>query len=323
MARNILIVDHVATRRTSLKLLLAHENYQVIEASSCEAALAMIEKRRIDVVLTETELPTRSGLFLLKQLKEKRPDIEVILLTHNASSYNLLQALRNGAHDFIVRPIDSGEFLFQALERAYQAIQRRLEERQFVTELEARNRQIRTTLTRMTELHRAMESLAAIDGPGELLQGFLDAAFGLVQAEHGLLALETPQSKLAIKLSRGLNTDFCRACAEQIPEGLLTAIFNHARPILVSEKLPPKLQQKAFDAECRALLAHPGLLALPLRRGTHLIGLLALSGHPKHAPFSEADLQRLTQLAAHLSLALEKAGRIRRLHQQIRRKAHV
>jgi len=323
MARTLLIVDHVATRRTSLKLLLVQEQYQVLEAASCEAALALIERRRIDVVLTETELPSRSGLFLLKELKRKRPDIEVILLTHNASSYNLLQALRNGAHDFIVRPIDSGEFLFQALERAYRAIQLRQEERQLVIELEVRNRQMSSTLHRMSELQHALERLAMLEDPGELLQGLLDAAVGLVHAERGLLALIGRDGDLAVKLSRGLDQEFCRACAEKIPDGLLSAIFDHGRPILIAGKLPPKLEQKTAAEEREVLFTTPGVLAIPVRSGTRLIGLLVMAGHPRQLPFNEADLQRLTQLAAHAALLLEKAGRIRQLNKQAQQRQYA
>jgi len=323
MARTVLIVDHVATRRTSMKLLLVQENYQVLEAASCEAALTMFEHRRIDVVLTETELPSRSGLFLLKELKQKHPEVEVILLTHNASSFNLLQALRNGAHDFIVRPIDSGEFLFQALERAYQAIQLRLEERQLVIELEVRNRQMSSSLNRMSELHQAIKKLSAVDEPGELLQRLLDTAMDLTQAERGLLILGNAEVPPAIKLSRGLESGFCQACAEAIPPGLLSAIFEHERPILVAGPLPLKLRQKATSTELEAMFQDPGLLAMPLRRGHRKIGLLAVAGHPRQLPFAEVDLQGLTQLCAHASLALEKAGKIRELRRQTAPKADV
>jgi len=323
MARTLLIVDHVAARRTSLKLLLCQEHYKVLEAASCEAALTMIERRRIDVVLTETELPSRSGLFLLKELKDKHPDIEVILLTHNASSYNLLQALRNGAHDFIVRPIDSGEFLFQALDRAYGVIQRRQEDRQLMIELEVRNRQMSTALNRMSALQRAIEELASLEDPGDLLQRLLDAAIDQAQAEKGLLALVNRTGNPAVKISRGLSPAFCQSCAEQIPAGLLTAIFEHGRPILVAGKLPPKLHQRASRLEVEGLFANPGLLAIPIRRGPRPIGLLGLFGHPRQTPFTEADLQRLTQLTTHASLALEKAGRIRILNRRAQHQAHA
>jgi 2-keto-3-deoxy-L-rhamnonate aldolase RhmA len=63
-----------------------------------------------------------SGLFLLRRVKELRPEIEVILITHSASSYNLLQALRGGAFDFIVRPIDSGEPQLQSADEVRQAV---------------------------------------------------------------------------------------------------------------------------------------------------------------------------------------------------------
>lgn len=315
MSRSVLIVDHVATRRTSLKRLLDQQQYQVLESASCEAALTMISQRRIDIVLTETELPTKSGLFLLKEAKQKHPDIEVILLTHNASSYNLLQALRNGAYDFIVRPIDSGEILFHALEKAYRAIQLRHDNQQLIVELEAKNHLLADTLSRLQELNKSIEKIAATTEPGELLNELLNSAVEQLHASRGLLALGNHGTAPGIKISRGLDAEFCQACSSNVPDGLLNAIFQHNRPILIASQMPQKLQEKATDLERQYLLQTPGLLAVPLRRGMKQIGLLALAGHPEQKSFTESDLQFLTQLSHHATLALEKAGMIRQLQQ--------
>ena len=127
--KRILVVDNESQRRDNLNRLLRERGMEALEAASCEEALELLEgDERIGLVLTETELPSMSGLFLLRRVKELRPEIEVILITHSASSYNLLQALRGGAFDFIVRPVDGGEILSSALQRAFDHMARRRRE---------------------------------------------------------------------------------------------------------------------------------------------------------------------------------------------------
>jgi len=114
---SILIVDNVSDRRQQLKAMLFERDDTILEAETSEAALDLMKESPLDLIITETELSTRSGLYLLQEVKKHYPETEVILTTHNASSFNLLQALRHGAFDFIVRPIDTSEILFNVIDK--------------------------------------------------------------------------------------------------------------------------------------------------------------------------------------------------------------
>ena len=94
---SILIVDNVSERRQHLKAMLFERDDSILEAETSEAALDLMKESPVDLIITETELSTRSGLYLLQEIKKHYPETEVILTTHNASSFNLLQALRQ--HD--------------------------------------------------------------------------------------------------------------------------------------------------------------------------------------------------------------------------------
>lgn len=314
MQRQILLVDHSVERRDHLKKLLVERDILVLEAASCEEALEILQSSRIPLVLAETELPTLSGLHLLKTIKERSPESEVILITHNASSYTLLQALRNGAYDFIVRPIDTGEILHNALERAFSHIQLREENLHLLEKLEEQNRSLQRSFTMLKSLNSSIERLASTTDIEELFHELLATATTELQAERGFLALfDRTAENLALKVSKGISAESCRRYTHGIPAGLVMAIARRGKPILISGRLPPTLVNKASPGEIESLLAAPDLLAAPLRRKDRIIGTVILSGNRKSVPFDEHELNFLIQLAHHAVLALEKVGIIHQL----------
>ncbi len=216
--KRVLVVDHSAQRRSQLQSLLAEGGIRVLEAASCEEALTVLQRENIPLVLTETELPSKSGLFLLKTIKERAPEVEVILITHNASSYNLLQALRNGAYDFIVRPIDTGEILYNALERAFRQIQLRHENQQLLLELERQNRSLQRAHKMLKSLNSSIERLATTQGIEDLFMELLTCATTELHAARGFLALfDREGGKLSLKAGKGISNETCRHYADGIP----------------------------------------------------------------------------------------------------------
>lgn len=310
----ILVVDDAAPRRDVISHLLREKGFEVLEAATCEAALELLAREDVALVLTETELPAKSGLFLLKSVKETKPNLEVVLITHNASSYNLLQALRLGAYDFIVRPVDTGEILHSVVERALGHIQLRQQNARLVHDLEENNRFLRHSLKMMKALNQSIERLAAAHNIEDLLRELLTAAISEVQAQKGFLALfERNSGKLGLKAGEGIPPSVCRRYAAQLPEGLTTAIAKRGKPVLVPGDLPAKMLNLAGVTERELLFSASGLLAAPLKFKDRSVGIVVISGQESRPDFTEHDLQFLIQLSHHAALALEKAGIIHQL----------
>lgn len=315
-AAQVLVVDPSPQRRQQLIKLLASQHYRAREASTCEEALRLLAQTPLAVILTDTELPTKSGLFLLQQVKKRYPDSEVILLTHNASSYNLLQALRHGAYDFIVRPIDTGEILFNALDRAFHAVGLRQENHRLLREAETRNELLGQALRMTRALNSSIARLAQTVDIGDLLRELLELAVTQLQAQRGFLALYNPTSgRIGIKVCKGIAASFSDTCHDDIPGGLIRQMIDRGKPLLVADSLPAQLAELASDLEKRQLLTSPGIMMIPLQRGERSVGCMTLVGHPQGFPFTQQDLQFLLQLSQHALLALERAGQIRLLKQ--------
>ncbi|BCR05748.1 hypothetical protein DESUT3_28170 [Desulfuromonas versatilis] len=309
-----LIVDPAADRRKELQLLLADQPVEITEAASSERALELLKNQLVEVVLTDTELPGKSGLYLLQTIKKNHPEIEVIVLSHNASSFNVLQALRNGAADFIVRPVDTGEPLINALNRAIDHLGRRRRQELRLRELERKNGHLNQMLARMKSLQNAVDKLASAQEVGVLLQSLVDTAMAELGADKGVLALvDQASNSLGIKAGGGIPASVTRIFSNQLPAGLLVAMARRGKPVLIPGELPEGLARLSSQAERQILLTRPGLISAPLRIREKAVGLAVVLGHAEQKPFDEQDLHYLLQLSHHATIVLEKLGLIHQL----------
>jgi len=309
----VILVDHLAERRKDLKELLLKINVEVLETDSSLEALSLLAREEVSLILTETELPGKSGLYLLKESKKKCPEVEVILISHNAASFNLLQALRHGAYDFIIRPIDSEEILASTLSKAFSQVRLRRQNQRLLLELEAKNRILEHSLKMLETLTESIELFATSTEIEDLFKKLLHCAVRELEAQRGLLILQDKSGRLALKVSQGLEAKLTSELAGGIPVGLIREIATRAKPTLVPGEIPAALQKYLSEMEKTQLLRTPGLLAAPLRIKDRVAGLVLLSGSPQGRSFSQPELQFLIQLCHHAGLALEKAGIIYQL----------
>lgn len=127
--KNILIIDDEEKLRTLLARIISLECFGVIQASDCKSALKKLSQLDIDVVLCDVKLPDGSGVELSKTIKEKYPAIEIILLTAYGNIPNGVQAIKNGAFDYITKGDDNNKIiplLYKASEKA--ALAKRVQE---------------------------------------------------------------------------------------------------------------------------------------------------------------------------------------------------
>jgi DNA-binding NtrC family response regulator len=109
-APTILVVDDEQLIRWSLKDRLSSEGFRVIEADTAASAIARGEEG-VDLVLLDYKLPDGDGLQVLKKLKERDPDILVILLTAFSSIETAVEAMKHGAYHFANKPFNLDEIV--------------------------------------------------------------------------------------------------------------------------------------------------------------------------------------------------------------------
>jgi len=120
--RKILVVDDEITVCKSICRAISSEEYEVDTALSGEEALKKDEQGKFDLVITDLMMPGISGLDLLSSLKEKRPEVMVIMVTGYPTIKTAVQSVRSGAFDYIPKPFTPAE-LRSLVSRAFKKIE--------------------------------------------------------------------------------------------------------------------------------------------------------------------------------------------------------
>lgn len=129
---SVLVVDDEGANRYSVCKTLRRVGYDVHEAASGEEALQQLERTQFDVVLTDIRMnPGMDGVELLRHIKQQSPDAIVILMTGFASLPSAVEAIRLGAHDYLIKP-SSSQDLRQSVARGVERAQNLRHRRQLL-----------------------------------------------------------------------------------------------------------------------------------------------------------------------------------------------
>lgn len=150
---NILVVDDEPSLRKLISRLISLEGYTVLQAASIEEARKLLLKEFVSVILCDVRLPDGNGVDFTKEVITQKPDTQIILMTAYGDIQDGVQAMKNGAFDYIVKADDNGKIiplLAQAIDK-------------FNTKL------------RLQELEKAAIQLKGLDGVIGVSQGITAA----------------------------------------------------------------------------------------------------------------------------------------------------
>lgn len=116
-SKNILIVDDELSVRESLEKVLSRAGYTTKTAGSGNDAIKILHKKQTDIILSDLKMPDGDGLDLLREVRKAYPYIEVILLTGYGTIEKAVEAMKEGAYDFITKPFKKAVIL-STIERA-------------------------------------------------------------------------------------------------------------------------------------------------------------------------------------------------------------
>ena len=106
MSKSILVVDDEQIIRESLSFVLKNEGFTVAESSNGKEALERQEAEPFDIIITDIEMPHMKGVELLKHVRQRTPQTSVIIVTAFGSVETAIAALREGAADYILKPLN-------------------------------------------------------------------------------------------------------------------------------------------------------------------------------------------------------------------------
>jgi DNA-binding NtrC family response regulator len=165
MRGKILIVDDEPTIRETLLLVLKEENYQCELAENGVEGLNRVKEKNFDLIITDLKMPEMGGLELMEKVKIISPKTSVIIITAYASLESAIQALRLGAYDYIIKPLDFDDVILR--------INRLMEHRELLNENEFLRREVQEKFNvtniigesqPMQDVFRLIQKVAATKG---------------------------------------------------------------------------------------------------------------------------------------------------------------
>ncbi len=147
VSRKLLVIDDDTIVRQSIAAYLSDSGFEVREASSGKDGLAIFHDFSPEIVLSDLRMPEMSGMDVLREIHRVSPETPVIVISGVGVMTDVVQALRNGATDYLIKPIADMEVLEHSIRQGLEHADLLKDNQRYRDELEASNRQLRTTLS--------------------------------------------------------------------------------------------------------------------------------------------------------------------------------
>lgn len=242
----VLVVDDERSIRLTLQAILNNAGYTTDVAENAEDALQMLGQGTYDVVVSDIVLPRVSGVMLLKAIRERAPDVQVLMMTGDPTVETAAEAVRAGAADYIVKPVPRDTILRSVASaariKALDDERRRLQEsnRQQLEQLMRQNEELRRAEAFRDEVdavmrHDLKSPLTLIIGAPQTL---LDLNTSLPEADRSLLrSIEQAGYRmldminLSLDLFRIEHGMYERRAAEVDVLDMLREVVRHQAPL--------------------------------------------------------------------------------------------
>ncbi len=122
MEINVLLVDDEKDFVESLAERLKIRDYKVTTACSGDEAINLVKNNEFDVIVLDVQMPGKSGIETLKELKNLEQLAQVIMLTGHATVKSAIEGMKNGAYDYLMKPTET-EDLVEMLNKAYKLVE--------------------------------------------------------------------------------------------------------------------------------------------------------------------------------------------------------
>jgi two-component system response regulator AtoC len=164
--RRVLVVDDEENLRHMLQILLRREGYEAVGAGSVDGALIELEQQPFDIIITDLRMPGRTGLELVDEVRRRRLDTTVVVMTAYGSKEVAIEAMKRGAYDYLSKPFEADEVVLllrkaEERERLFREnVTLRKQLRSGGQEPEAGLGEMVAKSGRMTELFRTIRKIA-------------------------------------------------------------------------------------------------------------------------------------------------------------------
>ena len=160
----VLIVDDEKNIRSGLTLAFEDEGYDTLEAENGEVAWNIINKKSVDLVITDLRMPVMSGYELLKRAASTFPTLPIIVLTGHGSIEDAVKAMQDGAIDFFTKPVDLDHIMLTAKKALNNSkiIEQNIKLTQEITTLKQKAKLSKTIIGKSEKLTKMMSTIEQV-----------------------------------------------------------------------------------------------------------------------------------------------------------------
>jgi signal transduction histidine kinase/DNA-binding response OmpR family regulator len=316
----VLVVDDEDVIRHVLTSFLG-EQCEIEAAGSAEDAISLLETGPFSAALVDIVLPGMNGIELLGRIKAGSPDTEVIIMTSHASVDTAMGAIRHGAYDYLVKPFDELDEVWDTLKRALEKRALSLHNRQLLQDMEVRNRELSAALQRRDSLNEAGKAMSWILSLPDLLDFFV----GLVVQELGvnrasLMLLDETAGELSIVASRGIPSEIAAQARLKLGDGVAGLVARTGEPFLMTDAAhDPRLETRRRSDLSESFISAPILASIPIKSLEKVLGVINLTDRRSGDPFDDDDVAYVQSLAGQAAVAIERTRHVEALEKAIQR----
>ncbi|WP_432823453.1 response regulator [Trichloromonas sp.] len=304
---DLLIVDDAPFFRRFLGDFLESHGYRVLQAGSGLEAIDIITREPVAAVLTDIEMPGMAGPELLRNIKRRRPEIPVVMISSHHDFEAAREVLRDGALEYLTKPLQEQELL-AAVERALEENRRALAARSLAREAQRR-------LSDLVLLKKIGHTASSEGNLSSLLEKVLDSIVTFLSVNRALVMLAGDDGGLRVAASRGVDETAAGDLALASGLGICGQVLLTGEPVLVDDlasdpRYPLAEAADRFDDQ--------PLLAVPMRSRDQVIGVLYVSDKHTREPFGANDRDLLATIAHQTSLAIDNLQLVSILRERAR-----
>lgn len=287
--KSILVVDDDALLCEHLRAGLAGEGFNVTAVTKASLAIKEAKNNHFDVVLTDLALPDISGIELLRVLMKEHPDMGFVVLTGNATVSSVIEALKLGVYDYIIKPFDF-EHVKLVIERCIEKQSLLINNKELLAHLQREKNKLEIIM-------EAYNKIGFILSLEELADFVADRALRIAEAEKSsFMLVDYAAKELVIKGFKGLGKEklelrvkigeLISGWVAQEGEALIVRdIDTDSRLVKFTKNMRPGYKTKSF-------------ISLPMKLGGEVIGVINVTDKLSTTGiFNEEDLKYLSLLA--------------------------
>lgn len=318
----ILIVDDEPKICQFLEVLLRREGYEPVSVYNGQAALDKIEQDGFDMVITDLKMPGMDGFQLVQELKSRKAELPVIMVTGYATIETAVKALRIGVEDYVTKPFNVDE-LRKVISHTLDSRRMVAENRELVGLLE----QVRNQLAQHNSIlaQKVEDATAAATGneqrkpslPGKgahaAIRNGLDAELKCL-LDRITTELDARASSIMIKVGNVLELRTCEGdrmrdlIGTRLPlsRGIAGYVAREKKPLLV-RGVEDRLELPASDAK---IYETASFICVPILHEEEVLGVISVGEKRDKSAFTDNDLKRVCEAAKEAAPALRHAAEL-------------